>query len=393
MAETIKLGNNNWATKEGNMLAYNDENGNFKSIELDFARSSSATVLKRNGLISDVAINEPRVSFEDSVNGAFKLEPQSTNLIPYSEDFSQWNIQNSSISINSTTSPNGQLKGSLFTSLIDYGYINITSSNGTCASIFVKGFEGQSSVGSLVISGRGIGFTINNEGLLTINNPIGYSAARNLKVKKYSNGWYRVSFDWNSSAAYLLASSQANNKFYIFGAQLEEGSYATSYIPTTGTAVTRTYDSINKTGLSSYINSIEGVLYLEMSALFNDGSARAISLSDGTNTNRLYISYNANSNTIFCYISSASLTFSHTITDTTVFQKIALKYKQNDFSLFVNGAKVDSSLSGSSFPLGTLDRWASDSGAGSSVFYGNIKDLGVYNTALTDLELQTLTTI
>ena len=43
MAETLKLGNGNWATKEGSTLAYNDENGNFKPLPFNFTRDSGAT--------------------------------------------------------------------------------------------------------------------------------------------------------------------------------------------------------------------------------------------------------------------------------------------------------------------------------------------------------------
>ena len=69
---------------------------------------------------------------------------------------------------------------------------------------------------------------------------------------------------------------------YIWGAQLEEGSYATSYIPTNGGTATRLADVCNGAGNEQVINSTEGVFYFEGSALANDGTTRIISLSDNT---------------------------------------------------------------------------------------------------------------
>ena len=88
MANTLKFGNGLWANKEGSTLAYNDENGNFKPLPFDFSRATSATRVNKQGLIETVGSNEPRIDFLNDSNGALKLEPSRTNLIPYSEDFS-----------------------------------------------------------------------------------------------------------------------------------------------------------------------------------------------------------------------------------------------------------------------------------------------------------------
>ena len=87
MANTIKLGNGNWATKEGSLLAYNDENNNFKPLPFTTTRASSATVVNKQGLIETVGSGIPRIDFSDDANGALLLEPTATNIIPYSENF------------------------------------------------------------------------------------------------------------------------------------------------------------------------------------------------------------------------------------------------------------------------------------------------------------------
>jgi len=71
MANTLKFGNGNWATKEGSALAYNDENGNFKPLPFDFSRASKATVINKDGLIEEVGSGEPRIDFLGNTQGAF----------------------------------------------------------------------------------------------------------------------------------------------------------------------------------------------------------------------------------------------------------------------------------------------------------------------------------
>ena len=89
MSNTLKFGNGQWATKDGSVLAYNDENDNFKPLPFNFERASSATLVNKDGLIEQVGSGEPRIDYTDSAEGALLLEGQSTNLIDYSEDFSQ----------------------------------------------------------------------------------------------------------------------------------------------------------------------------------------------------------------------------------------------------------------------------------------------------------------
>jgi hypothetical protein len=93
MAATLKLGDRKWATKEGSLLAYNDENNNYKPLPFDFTRASSATRVNKQGLIETVASGVPRIDFTDA-NGALLLEPQRTNLITQSARL--WDLDNTS---------------------------------------------------------------------------------------------------------------------------------------------------------------------------------------------------------------------------------------------------------------------------------------------------------
>ena len=90
MASTLKLGKGNWGVKEDSLLAYSDQNNNFIPLPFDFSRASSATVVNKAGLVESVTSGIPRIDFSDDNNGALLLEPQSTNLIGYSENYNYW---------------------------------------------------------------------------------------------------------------------------------------------------------------------------------------------------------------------------------------------------------------------------------------------------------------
>ena len=105
MANTLKFGNGNWATKKGSTLAYNDLNSNYKPLPFNFSRDSKATVVNKDGLIETVGSGQPRIDFLGNTKGALKLEPSRTNLITYSSDFPRtyWTKSGASIQGNPST--------------------------------------------------------------------------------------------------------------------------------------------------------------------------------------------------------------------------------------------------------------------------------------------------
>ena len=111
MSNTYKFGNGTWATKKGSTLAYNDEDNNFKPLPFSFERNSIATRVNKEGLIEVVGNDIPRIDYTDSTEGALLLENSATNLITYSEDFSQsdWVKTGLTVNVNQITSPYGGL--------------------------------------------------------------------------------------------------------------------------------------------------------------------------------------------------------------------------------------------------------------------------------------------
>ena len=91
MANTLNLGDGNWATKKDSLLGYNSENNNFKPLPFDFTRSSLATRINKNGLIETVGGEIPRIDFSNNTKGTLLLEPSRTNLFLNSEPTSNEN--------------------------------------------------------------------------------------------------------------------------------------------------------------------------------------------------------------------------------------------------------------------------------------------------------------
>ena len=380
MAATIKYGDTKWAVKDGNTLGYNDEN-RFKPVPFDFTRNSIGTRVDRNGLIETIGNNIPRIDFTDNTDGHLLLEPQSTNLLPYSEDFTTWTVNAATTVYSNTTetlSPSGEYNASKITSDGSNGLYKAVAFGGgnNTKSIYLKGIVGGEQV-------------ILRDPAQTITQ----------KTLTLTTDWVRYDLSENQTSTIgLWINEIPSNGIYMWGGQLEALSYPTSYIPTNGSTVTRDAETCTNAGNSTLINSTEGVLYAEIAALVDDQSYRYITLSDGTNSNYVIIRYYNIANKISAFIentsgvqgsTSHSFSPSETITD---FHKVAFKWKANDFALWIDGTEVSTQSSGTTFSSNVLNKLQFNEGDGSgNDFYGKCKALTVYNTALTDAELIELT--
>jgi hypothetical protein len=123
-----------------------------------------------------------------------------------------------------------------------------------------------------------------------------------------------------------------------------------------------------------------------MAALADDSTNKVITLSDGTTSNRVQVYFNSSNGITGAVAGQASISYS---TNIKLNSKVAFKYKTNDFALWVSGFKVGTDVIGSS-PNG-LKEIDFDNGSGASNYYGKTKEIGCYDTALTDAELEALT--
>jgi hypothetical protein len=139
-------------------------------------------------------------------------------------------------------------------------------------------------------------------------------------------------------------------------------------------------------------NDSEGVLYAEIAALANDGTNRLISLSDGTADERLFLQYSTTDNRLQFLVKNGGSTQCNIIydaSDLTAVHKVAAKYKANDFALWVDGVEIGTDTSGN--VASGLSKLQFDRGYSGLPFYGKTKELAVFKEALTDAELESLT--
>ena len=388
---SIQLGTDgNWAIKEDNLLAYKKDGDRFFNKEFDFSRGSTATYVGRDGLIASAASGVPRIDFTNDTKGHLLLEPQSTNLVPYSEDFSQseWFKLSSTVTPNTGTSPDGsQNAHNLHFDGTPNARLQVriptVNTKIYTFSIWIKKISANYTSNN---KARIEGFNSGTVGILLLGD-----ALNNAAVGEFIR--YSVTTTASTGGtSFFQFRSDEEATFEVWGAQLEEGSL-TSYIPTTGAASTRNADVCNNSGSAQDFNDSEGVLFAEIAALANDGTGRKITLNNGSNSNVLVLEYTSTSNQIRVFLSNGVLQFNEyiTLSDLRLNTKFAIKYKVNDFALWVNGFELASDNIGTTFSDGTLSKINFDDGSGFADFYGKTKAVAVFKEALTDSELETLT--
>ena len=404
----------------------NNANGNatltFASLkevsdgDFTFTRDTSATRVNSNGLIESVASGLPRIDFLGGT-GQVLLEPASTNTATYSNDFTQGSNFNSGnrtlsdcvLSTSQGTAPDGTNTAQKLTdnnnggtgsiSLNSFG-AGLTSNTDSTVSMFVK----KDTVRYFVI--KFLNFDTSQETSFdldtgTVNRGTGV-------MTNYGNGWYRCSATFSTTTdlvgaiQFLITNSSSttggnlrdgSNSTLVWGYQAEESSFATSYIPTVDSPVTRNKDEANNSGDTSLINSTEGVLYAEIASLADDTIERNISLSSGDTTNTVEIFYNTSTNQVSFKLraNNANITVQNTtVSDRTQYIKVALKYKSGDIEGFINGVKEVDRTDSFTFSA-ALSELAFDRGDGANNFEGKIKTVAVFKEALTDAQLISLT--
>jgi len=394
MSNTLKLGNGQWATGKDTLLGYNSENNNIKPLPFSFSRDSSATVVNKDGLIETVGSGKPRIDFKDNTKGALLLEPERRNIVLTSASGTYGNNPASETNI---ISPDGTNNAVIPTPNGNSDRYQYTISGGTYSTNTKLAYSWYRKRISTPIDVSKIGDLL----LASIQNAT--QVGSTTKIESDVNGFDRFQAIFNitdGSATSIIRGyfgsvlGIGNSSVAYWGHQVEQGSYATSYIPTSGSAVTRVADSCSNGANDQVINSTEGVLYYE--ATYIDGSdynSITVSNSSGSEKSRTWYD---DTNLIFAsYVNNVNQTFIAYPIFKNINYKIAIRYKLNDFALYVNGNKATNivvNLGGVS-PQNSYNKLSFNSGDIYSKFFGNIKDLKLYNTALTDQELIALTTI
>ena len=378
MATTFKFGGGNWAVKDGYALAYNDENNNFKPLPFDFTRASTATRVNKQGLIETVPSGKPRIDFLDNTSGHLLLEPSRTNLMPYSENFSIGNwaaLSGSSVQANVAISPDGTQNASRFNydgtgnGRVEWGFISgLTSGVTYTFSVYLKSESGE--VQNVQIGHSGWG----------------------LETVTVSSEWkrYTQTVTSNSTTAYPRVKLDTANSILVWGYQMEAGSYQTSYIKTEGSSVTRSAETCNQIPPSSIIGQTEGSAYFEYTCNGSDSSGQRIFVLRGDSyIDRIVIFDQAGKIRIYVSDGGVLQLDATTNVDTVSTHKVAFRYKLNDFKLYIDGTAI---VTDATFIVPTLNSvYVGTSEGFGGTLGGNVSDVKLYDTALTDTELQNLT--
>lgn len=394
MANTLKFGNGEWYGKKDTILAYNDENNNYKPLPFDFSRASSATRVNKAGLIETVGSGQPRIDYKDDVKGALLLEPQRTNYLEYSEDFTFWTLNADSVVKTDDIQFGKNVWKLTESSSSNLGVYRLASSmivGETTLSVLIK----ANTSSDLVLrfgspDSKNVVFDLLNGTI------VGQSTGSIGNIESYGNGWYLCSNTITTMASSATAAIYTDSgSVDIVYAQLEQGSYPTSYIPTQGSAVTRLADSCNNGGNEQVINSTEGVLYFETKGFINVPTfSRYIQLSKNGETgfNNSLVIQHRNNGFLRIYANGTDNSDVHFNIDIDFTQnhKIAVLYKLNGYKLFIDGVAQSLYLTPTQTVFSGLDTLSFDY-RGTYEWNGSIKDVRVYNTALTDQELQALT--
>jgi hypothetical protein len=345
------------------------------------------------------------------------LEPQRSNLALYSEQFnnSAWTKNNATLTANQAVSPDGYTNADLF-------YINsagdvsshriiqsATVSSGTTytSSVFFK-----SNAAQWIWFPAPDASSANHEAWFDVKNgvvgTVG-SSVTNASIVSYGNGWYRCSV---TSAATSITNyvifapvtangstttvSGSSNALFIYGAGLEAGAYATSYIPTLGTSVTRVADAALTGSVPSLIGQTEGTLFIEITRdnIFEPFFVMLSTIA-GTTTNSyqngFYLFQLPNTNFVSDGFVSNSQQFGFNIDGLSLTtHKIALAYKQNDITLYIDGVNRGTDTSANIPAMNYLTIGGNaDSGATRNI----ISQALLFKTRLTNAQLAELTTL
>ena len=391
-------------------------NGDFNVTGVVTGGTSIGTRVNNLGYIERITTSgTPRLDYYTSSGTpgcpALLVEPAGTNICLQSENFlTTWSPTNVTVTTGLTeafTAPDGTTNADLITATSNSpSFIaqDITIASGTYTiSVFAKaGNYGLFRLGNVSSLARAAWFNL-NAGAVT-----GTVNGGTASMQNYGNGWYRCIYTStgvvSGTPTVFFAPSDAPNStnavsgssIYFWGAQVETGSVATSYIPTTTGSVTRAAEVISVSGaVSGSIGQTEGTIYAEVDIrnLTTADFARIVTLRETANANNFFEIEKRSSTQLRI---SARLNSGTTITFLThpnAFQlgtnKIAFAYQDGNYAMGFNGVVATSSQAGMTASLNQVILGASTANA--AHLNDRIRAAALYNTRLSNADLMLLT--
>ena len=391
--------------------------------QLTFTRASTATRVGPDGAIAVVGSNVPRIDYTGGGCGKLLLEPQRTNLNIYSEDITNatWDkldLETTNYA-NVVVSPDGYTNADKVipnTTSAQYHGIQLSSGRPTLTSGVVYTFSVFAKAqGYDKIRVQNFSQDVRAQFNLTTGTLINQSGTTSTFITPYGNGWYRIGFTYTQSstvAAYwntLVISTDDNSSapiawvgngtdsIAVYGHTIEEGPYATSYIPTLGAAVTRGADAASKTGISSLIGQTEGTIYLEADIQKRNEADFYVALSAGSVLGDAIYLYQPSSGNLQLLIrktGNADGTISILSANWTAgLNKVAIAYTATTAEVFINGVTKGTTSFVSAPACSQFTIGSRPDVLGTLVGAGPYNQALLFKTRLTNQELQDLTTL
>lgn len=385
----------------------NDASGDFT-----YERNGSATRVRKDGLIEELTVDDtPRLDWLNSNCPSLLLEPQRTNLQAYSENFSgaAWTPALVTITANSSISPNGELTAykiesdqTNFTAELR-GFLQINANTKYTYSLYVK--AGTTSVcridltdtlsgGASYYYGR-VTFDMATETLTT--------DLATASFDKLDGGWYRLKIT-ASSPNPLQGTTKSSiilpevGSIFIWGAQMEAGGYATSYIKNVDDAngVTRLKDECLNGGDADLFNVSELSWFVDVTNFATPlNNFCYITITDGQSTpiNMIRLTYEETRIVVTVYDNGTN-ELGYNITSVTANQrnKVLLTFDGNEAKIYFNGVLKNTSTN-VVLPSNLDSLSFSNRTENGRNFEGKVHDTRVYDRVLTEAEAIQLTTI
>ena len=225
------------------------------------------------------------------------------------------------------------------------------------------------------------------------------------KIQDVGHGWYRCTVIGSTATGTTIGFRAFNaslpsgdpvftgdgySGIYIWGAQLEAGAFATSYIPTVASQVTRSADAASMTGtnFSSWYRADEGTVYAETVPAIS-GYSPIIQIDNGTADNRILVEGGVDAHGFVRTNAATVCSIDMGATSANTNAKFAFAYKANDFAGSLNAGTVGTDTDGV-LPVVSTARIAANI---SQSYTQTIKKIAYYPKRLTNAELQGLTTV
>ena len=399
---------------------------------ITFERNSIGTYVDEDGLIETAGIDKARFDHDPATGESLGLliEESRTNKLLYSEDFTAagWGNVNVVKTADAAVAPDGTTTADEIyatTTNINQGLTNRSFSSFTqnvwhTFNVFWK--PGTSSGVNLQLpwnDGGNAGVMVNfilSNGELTTSGVGGYGnqESSGYHIKKYPNGWWRVGITFRATGnpgggngqVWIYPSVQSNGlrgtnlTSYLWGAQLEEGGFPTSYIPTSGSTVTRSEDnaSITGTNFSDFYNQDEGTVYVsqKLKAVQDTDRNNLVYLINGGSQNDYFYNVKKGHTNIFTFGDGGTnySRFQDGTDSTDTKTTWAYDVSGDDFKAYYDGIEATNETTNNT-PSATshtqLELGSTANSASGTKYCGHIQQFIYYPTRLPNAQLQNLT--